>query len=489
MSQFLAQVPRQVLRQEQRLTPQLIQAMDILQLPLAALESRIDQELDSNPALEDAVQEDPAAADEAGRADASELGPGTDQSAEEFDRLDRLVREYDYLDEDDDRYRANRSRASAGEDSDFKLEAMSNAASRPQGLQDQLLEQWGLFEVDDRVRRLGELLISRINDHGRIEEPLVEIAAAADPPATEPELGVVLQMVQTLEPPGIAARSLQESLLIQLRLLGDDTELAEAIVRDHFDDLQKNRLPQIARATDVDLDEVKSALALIGRLSLNPAAEITQTATPFIVPDVIVEFDEENDRYDVRLARGNTRDLRISDEFRAALEKSRDDKAARDFMKQKLEAANALLDALRFRRERLLEVARYVVEAQRDFLDYGEQHLKVLRMADLAQHLSCDPSTISRTVDEKYLQTPRGVYPLRRFFTGGTENQSGEAIGWDSIKAKVAEIVVGEDKRDPLNDDQIVERLQTQGIDIKRRTVAKYRDQLGIPTARQRKQF
>lgn len=207
------------------------------------------------------------------------------------------------------------------------------------------------------------------------------------------------------------------------------------------------------------------------------------------MPDVIVEMNDDTGEYDVRLARGNTRELRISPEFRAALERAKDDKKTRAFIKEKIEAANAILDALRFRRDRLLEVAKAAVAAQRDFLDNGEQHLKILRMSDLAERFDCDPSTISRTVDEKYVETPRGIYPLRRFFTGGTSSAEGEEIGWDSIKAKVEEIIANEDKHDPLNDDQIVDELQKAGIDIKRRTVAKYRSQLGIPPARQRRQY
>ena len=151
--------------------------------------------------------------------------------------------------------------------------------------------------------------------------------------------------------------------------------------------------------------------------------------------------------------------------------------------------AKSIIDAVRFRRERLLEVAQAVVLAQRLFFDQGEQHLQILRMSDLAQELGCDPSTISRTVDEKYVQTPRGIFPLRRFFTGGADSGNGEAIGWDSIKAKVKEIVDNEDKDKPLNDDQIVAQLESHGIKIKRRTVAKYRQQLDIPTARQRREY
>jgi RNA polymerase sigma-54 factor len=234
---------------------------------------------------------------------------------------------------------------------------------------------------------------------------------------------------------------------------------------------------------------LKAAIHVMSRLSLHPGEQLGDRDMPTILPDVLVEYDAEQDRYTVSLARGASRELRISPEFRQALEESRDDKQTREFLRQKLDSAKALIDAVRFRRERLLDVARSVVAAQRDFLDRGEQHLRVLRMGDLAAELGCDPSTISRTVDGKYLETPRGVFALRKFFTGGAEAGNGEVLGWDSIKAKVKEIVDAEDKRRPLNDDQIVERLKREGIEIKRRTVAKYRQQLDLPTARQRRQY
>ncbi|MBI3759795.1 MAG: RNA polymerase sigma-54 factor, partial [Deltaproteobacteria bacterium] len=224
------------------------------------------------------------------------------------------------------------------------------------------------------------------------------------------------------------------------------------------------------------------------RLNIHPGREVTDNAAPTVIPDIIVEFDEEREKYDVRLTRANQREVRISPEFREELEKLRGDKSAREFFKEKLDAAAALIDAIRFRRERLLEVAKAVVEAQRDFLDQGEQHIKVLRMSDMAARFGCDPSTISRTVDEKWIQTPRGIYPLRRFFTGGKE-VDGEVLGWDSIKAKVKQVIDQEDKANPLSDDEIVEKVRAEGVDIKRRTIAKYRSQLEIPTARQRRQY
>lgn len=496
MSQFLSQVPRQLLQQQQRLTPQLIQAMDILQLPIMALESRIAAELDSNPALELVGGDDDAAPVAEAEAPEKPTARTEDEralvvdekgGAKEFERLDSLVNEYEFLD-DDYEYRGTKSRARGMEESEGKLEAMSNAAARPISLEEHLLSQWALVEMDDRTRAIGAAIIGEVDENGRFQ-PRPDMSFDVQPPPTADEIEAALRRVQQLDPPGIAARSLQECLLLQLEALPGRNDLEIRLIREHFEDLQKNRLPQIARSLGVTVDEVKEAVRVVSKLNLHPGAEVAGRAAPPIVPDVIVEYDADTDQYRTRLARGNFRELRISDEFREALERSRHDKSTREFIKQKIEAAGAIIDAVRFRRERLLDVAKAVVEAQREFLDKGEQHLKVLRMSELADRFQCDPSTISRTVDEKYIQTPRGIFPLRRFFTGGTESVTGETLGWDSIKAKVQEIVAGENKREPLSDDEIVMLLARQGIDIKRRTVAKYRAQLDIPTARQRKQF
>jgi RNA polymerase sigma-54 factor len=492
VSQILSQIPRQLLQQQQRLTPQLIQAMDILQLSTLALESRIAQELDANPALElmpgdeDVLAVQPEDEDEAPSGERALVVD--DRSPEEFERLDALVREYDWLD-DEDGYRGTRSRARSVEEADNKQDAMANTPARPITLQEHLLRQWDFAEVDARTRVIGQRIIEHLDEAGRLATPLEELASDLDPAPGAGELAAALAEVQKLDPPGVAARSVQECLLLQLAALPGDNTLETRIIREHFEDLQKNRLPAVAKALEVDLDEVKAAIQVIATLSLHPGADVVARPPPPIVPDVLVEYNEKEDRYDVQLARGNTRELRISPEFRELLERSRSDKQTREFVRQKIEAAGAIVDAVRYRRERLLDVARAVVEAQRDFLDRGEQHLKVLRMSDLAVQFNCDPSTISRTVDEKYMQTPRGIYPLRRFFTGGAETDDGENLSWASIKAKVEEIIAAEDKSNPLSDDEIVERLRAAGTVIKRRTIAKYRAQLGIPTARQRRQY
>lgn len=492
MSQVFSQIARQQLSQEQRLTPQLIQAMDILQLNAMALEDRIAQEIDANPALEalstDVFQAPPEP--DAPPDSEQALVAGDDH---DFERLDAAATEaaaseYDVF-EDDPGYRGTRSRERMAQEGDQKLEAMANQAARSASLQEHLLDQWTLMDLDDETQRLGAAIIETLDDTGRLPLPLAELQAQISPTPSIERLEDALAHVQQLDPAGVGFRDHQECLLLQLENLPGDTTLERRIVEEHFDDLQRNRLPQIARALGVEVADVKAALERIGRLSLRPGLEVIDRSTPAIVPDVVVEYLPDEDRYDVRLTRAHQRELRIAPEFRRMLERARDDKASRDFARQKIAAAAAIIDAVRFRNERLLDVARAVVEAQRDFLDRGEQHIKVLRMSDLAERFGCDPSTISRTVDEKWVETPRGIYPLRRFFTGGKESEDGEVLGWGSIKAKVQEIIAREDKRDPLSDDVIVERLKAEGIDLKRRTVAKYRAQLGIPNTRQRRQY
>ena len=272
MSQILSQIPRQLLQQTQRLTPQLIQAMDILQLPLLELESRIAQEIDSNPALELLPPEDEVTDSAAAEAE-SDSDPAEGEQAmvveegdaQDFQRLDNLVREYDWI-EDDAEYRGTRSRARRLEEGDIKMEAMANTAARPIGLQEYLLQQWSLVEVDQRAREIGAKIIDFIDESGRLTTPLEEIAVQLRQPPTLEEMDSALAAVQQLDPPGVAACSVQECLLLQLQVLPGNNELERRIVSTHLEDLEKNRLPVIAKALGVGLEDVKAALGVIARL-------------------------------------------------------------------------------------------------------------------------------------------------------------------------------------------------------------------------------
>ncbi len=486
MSHSMSQHLSLGLRQEQRLTPQLIQSMNILQLPLMALETKIREEMERNPALEDEpevpeVPEKPPADPDL------PSGENTTQAeADAFSRLDRLSREYDF-DEGDQAF--GRARPADGE-RDAKMDAMANTASRPESLSEYLLRQWVFVEVDGPIRQAGELIINYIEEDGYLKTPLEMIAEQHVPPFTPAQMQEALSWVQTLDPPGIAARDVRECLLLQLDQLEDgEYELERTLIEHFLPDIEKNRFPAISKATGKDIEEIKAGVRNLRKLHLHPGYLVVEREVPTISPDVIVDYADDGDGYTIRLARGNAPRLRISDTYRRMLSEVKHDKEAREFIRRNLESASALIDAIQYRRNRLFEVARDVVERQKDFLDYGPSGLKVLRMSELAEKLGCDPSTISRTVADKYLQTPRGIYPLRYFFTGGTEGSDGETTSWDSVKARVREIVDQEDRKNPLNDDEIADRLQKEGIEVSRRTIAKYRQQLNIPTARQRREF
>lgn len=518
MAHHMSMVPSQTMRLEQRLTPQLIQSMEILQLPLLALEARVRSELEANPVLEDAELRDepmPAATD-ATDATVDAEKPAASPEAESFDRLDRMSREYDF-DPADQPYA--RPAAASGE-RDAKMDAMANSAAPGPSLQEYLERQWAMMDLSPEVRHAGLTVLNWMNPDGylrtRAEQdsrddgktngslPLIirrdtasleklddEIARSVTPPLDAGVLEEAIARVQTLEPRGVGARDLTESLLIQLDALPEHHPLAETLVENHLDDMARNRLPNIARVTGHSIEEIKEALSVIARLHHHPGSLISPEQVPPIVPDIIVDFAEDTDGYTVRLARGQWQGLRISPHYRLMLEQGAGgDGEAKSFLRKNLEAAKALIDAIHYRRDRLLQIAKIVVERQREFFDDGPRHLKVLLMRDIAAELGCDPSTISRTVDQKYIQSPRGIDPLRMFFTGGTETAAGEVVSWDAVKQKVREIIDEEDKTNPLSDDEIVKHLIAAGqVNISRRTVAKYRAQLNIPAARERKQF
>jgi len=476
----------QVLRQEQRLTPQLIQSMDILQLPLMALEQRINQELQVNPVLE---YESPELGAEEAPAEPQEQrdeGRADDEAAESFDRLERLIQENDF-DPGDQPYARSRD---SGE-GDAKLEAMANTASRPEPLQRLLQEQWRFLTLPEDLRRAGEITIDFIEDDGYLRTDLATVAESVDPAlAVEEVEAALIEIQQKLEPTGIGARTLEECLLLQLRRQAGDHELARTLVLGHLTDIQKNRYPAMAKATGRSIEEIKEAVQQIGHLHPHPGILLTGGSAPVIMPDVMVEYDDEEESgYSVRLARGNEPRLRISHYYRRMLEDRNGDRTTREFIRRNLESAKALIDAMKFRRERLLEVAKVVVERQGEFFERGPAALKILRMSELAEMFGCDPSTISRTVADKYMQTPRGILPMRYFFTGGTETTDGETTSWDSVRARVKEIIGQEDGRKPLNDDQIVAILKEENVEVSRRTIAKYRQLLDIPAARQRKAY
>ncbi len=514
------------LSQSMKLAPRMIQSMEILQMPMQQLEERIEQELESNVTLEtwepgrdeETLSAERAESERDAREYERELtvgeGGSEGSSSDDFERLSSMETQYgeDFNAETEgpDRSRmeewspSSRRNTRLEGERDGKLDAMANTEGRPESLSDQLMEQWSLSDVEGELRAAGELLIGYIEDDGYIRADLEEIAANGpklsdgEPRFDAVTLEVALDEVQrTLEPAGIGARDTTECLLLQVDAITDELSAEDAsawvpvrdLIESHLDDLVHNRIPKVAKKSGLTIDEIAAAVEKMRRLVINPGGQLVHEHSAAIVPDAIVEYDDDEDRYIAYLTDGRLPNLRLNREY-AVMSKDRGlPKTDRDFIKTNLSNAQWLMDAIEQRQQTLLRVIKAVVSAQREFFDSGPEALRPLPMTQVADQLGIHVATVSRAVAGKHLQTPRGVFALRRFFTGGTQTESGEDVSWESVKAAMKEVVEGEDKSKPMSDDAIAKALKEKGIDIARRTVAKYRGQLGIPAARMRKTY
>jgi len=491
----------------QLLTPRMIQSMEILQLPLAALEERIEQELQNNPVLEflegeseadqipDVDPIDTRKADSTEEEHALVVKENSDQS-EDFERLAKLS---EYLENEEFFTNGSSFRQTSSYDGerDKKLDAMNNTAARGITLGEHLMGQWAFVECTPAVRRAGEEIIKYIDPEGYFRTDFEQVQKDSKDPLTVQDLQEALQLVQTLEPAGVGARNLQECLVIQLEALrqdhdssaGHDFDLEHALITDHLKDLEMNRYPQISKRLGRSIDELKAAVKRLGRLHPYPGKQIGGEDTPLVVPDAIIWYDEENDKYEIEMANDPAPSLFISGMYRKWLKNRTCDKKTREFLANNVRNARWLIESIEQRKSTIMRVIRAVVDAQREFFDKGPEFLRPLPMIHVADQLGIHVATVSRAVSEKWIQTPRGVFPLRRFFSGGTTSAEGEDMSWDAVKEKLKAIIETEDKKNPLNDDEIVAKLKDQGIELARRTVAKYRKILNIATARQRREF
>ncbi len=487
-------------RMEQRLlqSPQMIQAMQILQLSALDLEERIQQEILENPFLE---VEEPGGAERGDDDDAGGPPEAPPEGAEErgvssmLDELERYERDFG---DGPPRQRTS------GEDGDRKLEAMANTPDVEKTLAEVLMDELAFLELDDRRRHLAEYLLWSLDDRGYLTESLADIAAACmrpedegeepligpgEPPVTEEELRGILNEIRSISHPALGAHDLKECLALQIAAMGmAEDPLLRAIVETHLSDVEQNKLPRIAKETGRSIEEVKDAIEMLRRLDPNPGAGFGGAQADAIHPDVTVE-DVDGD-YEVRLTRGRTTDLRLSPAYREILKAAQKGDGVREWVKKRIESARWFLDALQQRRSTLDLIAHAVFRHQRGFLERGVEGLRPLRMQEVADEVGVHISTVSRAVAGKYAQTPRGIFPLKYFFTGGTTMESGEVASQASIKQKIAELVAAEDAEHPLSDEELAQRLEErEQIRIARRTVTKYRKALAIPPSSQRKKF
>ncbi|HHT9133004.1 MAG TPA: RNA polymerase factor sigma-54 [Candidatus Tripitaka californicus] len=466
------------LQQKLKLAPQIIQSIEILQLPLLALVEHVQMELEENPVLEELPLAEKPAADEPKDTETEEdkeptetLSGGGSATGDEWQDFSRY-----------------RSKAVRREDSDLKQQALENTASKPISLHEYLLGQFSLMEVAEELREVCELILSYMDDRGYLTVPLEEIVTGAPLPVSLETAQQALQVIQTMEPPGVGARNLEECLLLQLDNRLEDYAFLKELITHHLKDIEMKRYPQVAKGMNRDTETIKRAVDYISTLNPRPGSLFLTEPVAYVVPDVRVEYVDG--RYEVILNENSALPrLAISSFYREHLHQKGLDATTHQFLQKKMESARWLIEAIEQRRATLYKVTNKMVELQKNFLEEGIAGLRPLRMQEVADQLGIHVSTVSRAISRKYIQTPRGVFEMKFFFTGGFETAQGDVESWPAMRQKLTEIVAKEDKSHPLSDEDLAAVLRSQGIDIARRTVTKYRKAIKIPSSRRRRQY
>ena len=478
--------------QHMKLAPRMIQSMEILQLPMAALEERIEEELSENVCLERKAPEKEAGSEKDEHAEKEpskeveqrELDATEDNNASDFERLMEISSEWP-----EDNYTSG-SKVSADRiaaDADRQHDAMANAADRPQSIHESLLDQFHYFDLTAEQRALGEYLIQNLDGHGRLQSTLPELLQMSGQPLTMEQAEDVLRLIQKLDPPGVGARDLKECLLLQV---GDDMPLVDVVrtlLTNHLDDVSANRLPAIEKQTGFSLDLIKAGIEQIRTLDPLPGRGFESSVVRAVKPDLRV-FRDESDAWTVELIEEYQPSLRISPRYARMLQQN-PDAETREFIRKKVESAKWLIESIEQRYTTLKKVAQAIIDHQAEFLEKGPEHIVPLKMQQIADQVGVHVTTVSRAVDDKHIMAPRGIFPLKRFFTGGTTTADGEEVAWENIRRKLAEVVANEDKSSPLSDEALVKAMASHGYDLARRTVTKYRKALNIPSSRQRREY
>ncbi|MFW6457283.1 MAG: RNA polymerase factor sigma-54 [Planctomycetota bacterium] len=474
-------------RQEmrQKLAPQVIQSIEILQLPMLDLRQRINEELMENPMLEKEQNEETGALEESEveqptEDEVEEVSAEEAEMQEEFDKYAELTSYYES-------YNGTSQGSGSSDETNSKMDALENSSADAPTLEDHLRDQLAYHDLEEPVQTLCENIIANLNDRGYLAYPLEEIVDSIDPEVSEEEAQRALEIVQNFDPAGVAARDIQECLILQLDKDDPQYNLMYEIVDSHFEDILENKFPKVARSIGCDMEELTQAVETLGDANPIPGSVFENPITPHVLPDVRIEQHE--DEFEVIQEDSWLPSLSICAYYARRLQQKDLDDQTREYLKKKLESAQGLIAAIEQRRATVQSVVEEIVDVQEDFLKKGEMHLKPLKMQDVADAVGVHVSTVSRAISEKYAQTPQGIYALKFFFTGGIEKDNGEMESWEVVKQKLLKVVHNEDKSNPLSDEAIADKLKEEGIDIARRTVSKYRKNLDIPSSRMRKEY
>jgi RNA polymerase sigma-54 factor len=467
------------LAQKQILTPGLVQMVSVLALNRLELREMINQEITENPMLEvlgddGVVSEDYT--DEAFVKEETEKVPEA-EGANPFDEFDVSSFFTKYLD-------TPASSGTSNEHEEIERPGFDKFLSSPQSLADHLMWQLSVSICSEQVREAAELIIGNLDENGYLMTTLEEISQTNN--YTMDDVEEALAVVQEFDPPGVAARDLKECLILQLKLVDPQNTLAQQVVSEHLKMLQNNQLKEIARALNRPIEAVKRAVDVVKRLDPKPGLRYNKTEPRLVEPDV--QFRKVDGEWQAFLNDDDLPQLRLSPVYRRLLQRDAADRDVRNYVKERFTAAVQLMKNIEQRKHTIVRVCQSILRRQKDFLEYGVDHLKPMMIKEVAEEVGVHPSTVSRAVANKYTHTPQGVFELRYFFSESVNGPQGGEMSLLSLKRRVKKMIEEEDATHPLTDEQIAKRLDEEGIHVTRRTVAKYREDLRIPSTHQRRQ-
>lgn len=450
---------QQSLSQQQSLSPQMRRSLEILQANSLELSQMVRQVLETNPVLEDLSDSISLDAD----------GP----AADEADSLD-------HLNETDDDWRdqqilENRTQ-NRSSDEEERREHMYRSIVAPETLQQHLNQQLQLSLLDPDVHTAAQALLGNLDNRGFYDLPPRDLGSRLG--ISKTDMDAAFKLIRSFDPPGIGAIDLQDSLLLQLELAGEMDSIEYRIVAEHLKDIARKRYPQIAKSLGTSVERIVDAAERIARLTPNPGGQFEPTGNPYIRPDVVIERDDGG--WAAHLTSEYLPRLQISNFYKDLLGKTGKDKGARQFLRDNIREGRSLIRSLSLRQETILAITKEIIEHQADFLAKGPRYLRPLTMNQVAEELKLHATTISRAVAGKYVLTPYGLMEMRAFFTGGYQTADGSEVSNTGVREALQKLVIREDPAKPLSDEAIAKELTAQGIPIARRTIAKYRDQLGI---------
>ena len=478
----LQQVQR--LSLQQILAPQLQQSLHLLQVSTLELNQLVHEELQQNPLLEEVPKDEPRVEVEGPPAD--EAPPETAAAKEDRE----FKEEFEVLSKLDEEWREYFSQAgslrTASAEQDEQRQHFFDSIVEQESLQHHLLQQLEFADMAAEERKAAELIIGSINEDGYLLTPLEELAVSSGLPLDR--LQKALEIVHTFHPVGVGARNLKECLLIQLDRLGKSESVEAAMVNQHLDDLGRRRYPEIARAMDLTVEQVQDMAGFISTLEPKPGRMFSTEQQQYVAADVIVQRMDDGE-YAIILNNEQIPHLRISNTYKELMADGNKANDAKEYIRDKIRAGKFLIKSIHQRQQTIYNIAKVIVQRQREFLDKGIAFLRPLTMAQVAEVVGVHETTVSRAVANKYMQTPQGLREMKFFFTPGFETASGTAMSNTSVKEQISQLIEREDPTKPLSDQEIVAILKEQGIPIARRTVAKYRHELNILPSNLRKRY